>query len=231
MALTYKKRGVATAIVTTGRSGVRSGAFEAQPAGCPLSYGKIAHVGHGSIARFAALALGSLAIAGCGSTPTDDALSQVQLRAAYRGAPAPLAALFARHNQLLGGGAPAFEHELRALRGYPVVVNTWASWCPDCRQEFSIFQLVAPKFARSVAFVGDDFNDGAGAAWLRRYPLSFPSYADRSKSVDQAIGAATAGYAPVTYFYNRRGREVTFHFGPYLSVASLEHDIRLYLGA
>jgi hypothetical protein len=35
----------------------------------------------------------------------------------------------------------------------------------------------------------------------------------------------------VTYFYNRRGQQVYYHYGPYLSVASLEHDIRLYLGA
>lgn len=188
-------------------------------------------MGHGSIARLAVLALGSLALAGCGATPRDSALSQVQLRADYNGAPAPLAALFAKQNELLGGGAPAFERELHSLRGFPVVVNTWASWCPDCQQEFAIFQQVAPKFARSVAFVGDDFNDGGGAKWLARFPLSFPSYDDRSKSIDQAIGAATAGYAPVTYFYNRRGREVYYHYGPYLSRASLEHDIRLYLRA
>jgi hypothetical protein len=37
--------------------------------------------------------------------------------------------------------------------------------------------------------------------------------------------------APVTYFYNRQGKEVYPHAGPYLSRASLEHDVRLYLGA
>lgn len=188
-------------------------------------------MGHGSVGSLAALALVTLALAGCGSTARDAALSPTQLAADYKGASAPLAALFARRNQLLGGGVPAFERELRALRGDPIVVNTWASWCTDCRQEFSIFQRVAPKFGRTVAFIGDDFDDGGGAKWLRRFPLSFPSYADQSKAVDEALGSATAGYAPVTYFYNRRGKLVYFHFGPYLSVTSLEHDIRLYIGA
>jgi len=90
---------------------------------------------------------------------------------------------------------------------------------------------VAPRYARTVAFVGDDVNDGKGAAWLRKFPLSFPSYYDRSSTIDQALGPAAAAYAPVTYFYNRAGKQVFFHFGPYLSVASLEHDIRFYLGA
>ena len=135
-----------------------------------------------------AVALASLALAGCGASARNAALSQSQLRADYRGAPAPLAALFARQNKLLGGGAPAFERELRSLRGYPVVVNTWASWCEDCRQEFAIFQRVAPAYARTVAFVGDDFNDGGGAKWLSRFPLSFPSYDDRREASTRRSG-------------------------------------------
>jgi cytochrome c biogenesis protein CcmG/thiol:disulfide interchange protein DsbE len=161
----------------------------------------------------------------------DSALTESDLRADYGGAPAPLAALFAQRNELLGGGARAFERELRSLRGYPVVVDKWASWCPNCQAEFSIFQRVAPAVAHSVAFVGDDVEDHHGVSFLRKFPLSFPSYADSTDGVDQALGAASAGYTPVTYFYNRRGQQVYYHYGPYLSVASLEHDIRLYLGA
>ena len=178
----------------------------------------------------AGLAVASLLVAGCGGSVRDSALTQSELRSDYRGAPAPLAALFLRANQLLPGGARAFERELRALRGHPVVVNTWASWCTNCRQEFSILQRVAPRFGRTVAFIGDDIDDSDGAGWLAKFPLSFPSYADHSEGVDEALGAI-AGYAPISFFYNRRGKQVYFHYGPYLSVASLEHDLRLYLGA
>jgi thiol-disulfide isomerase/thioredoxin len=176
--------------------------------------------------------LTAVLLSACGATPHSGALSNAQLRADYKGAPAPLAALFAKRDELLGGSAKAFEHELRALRGYPVVVNKWYSSCEDCRQEFSIFQQLAPRFGRRIAFLGDDVEGaGDGRAWLRKFPLSFPSYSDRTEAVDQTLSPAAAGYAPVTYFYNRAGKQVYFHFGPYLSVASLEHDIRLYVGA
>jgi cytochrome c biogenesis protein CcmG/thiol:disulfide interchange protein DsbE len=199
--------------------------------GVRVASGKIAHVGHGSVRSAALAALAALAIAGCGASARNAALSQSQLQADYRGAPAPLARLFARQNKLLGGGSAAFERELRSLRGYPVIVNAWASWCDDCQAEFSIFQRVAPRYGRKVAFIGDDVADGGGSGWLAKHPLSFPSYRDHSWAIARAISAAASGYAPITYFLNRRGQLVYPHFGPYLSAASLEHDIRLYLGA
>jgi thiol-disulfide isomerase/thioredoxin len=157
-------------------------------------------------------------------------LSKSQLRSDYKGAPAPLATLFSEQNELLSGGASAFERELRALRGYPVVVNQWASWCDNCREESAIFQEVAPLFAHKVAFLGDDVNDHGGASWLKKFPLSFPSYSDPDTSIARVLGPLS-DVAPVTYFYNRQGKEVYPHAGPYLSKASLEHDLRLYLGA
>jgi thiol-disulfide isomerase/thioredoxin len=187
-------------------------------------------VGHGFVAPLAAVALAALALGGCGAAPQDSALSETQLHSDYKGSPAPLAKLFAQQNELLGGGTKAFRRELAALRGYPVVVNQWASWCENCQQEFSIFQKVAPRFAHKVAFLGDDVSDHHGASWLKQFPLSFPSYSDPDTSIARLLGQLS-DVAPVTYFYNRQGREVYPHAGPYLSVASLEHDIRLYLGA
>jgi thiol-disulfide isomerase/thioredoxin len=187
-------------------------------------------VEHRLVALLAAATIAALALGGCGAAPRDSALSESQLRSDYKGAPAPLAKLFHEQNELLSGGTSAFERELRALRGYPVVVNQWASWCDNCREEFSIFQEVAPLFAHKVAFLGDDVNDHGGASWLKKLPLSFPSYNDPGTSIARVLGPLS-DVAPVTYFYNREGKEVYPHAGPYLSKASLEHDLRLYLGA
>ena len=125
----------------------------------------------------------------------------------------------------------SFARELRALHGYPLVVNKWASWCPPCRAEFPIFQRVAPQYARRVAFLGDDVNDTDGRSWLQRFPVSYPSFLDRSGTINDALGPAAASYTPVTYFFDRAGRQVYAHFGPYLSAASLRRDIHDFLGA
>jgi thiol-disulfide isomerase/thioredoxin len=195
-------------------------------------------VGHGSVTATQISCLGlvllTLALAGCGSVAHNGAPSAAQLAADFKGSPAPLASLHAKANRLLGGGVRAFEAQLRALRGYPVLVNKWGSWCPPCRQEFPILQQVSAALGRRVAFIGVDVHEpdaSAGAAWLRRFPLSYPSFADRSGAVNEALGAASVPDTPVTYFYDGAGNQIFFHFGPYLSAASLEHDLRIYLGA
>jgi hypothetical protein len=45
-----------------------------------------------------------------------------------------LASLQRQANRLLPGGPDAFRARLAALRGHPVVVNQWASWCADMRR-------------------------------------------------------------------------------------------------
>jgi cytochrome c biogenesis protein CcmG/thiol:disulfide interchange protein DsbE len=194
-------------------------------------------VGHGSvtlgqISRIA-LVLATLAIAGCGTVARNAAPSAAQIKADFKGSPAPLAAVHAEANKVLPGGTHAFKAELRSLRGYPVVVNQWGSWCTNCEQEMAVFQQVAARDGRRVAFLGDDLHEGAsaGRSLLARLPLSYPSFSDQSSAIADVLNEATASYAPITFFYNTAGKQVFYHDGPYVSVASLQHDIRFYLGA
>ncbi len=148
--------------------------------------------------------------------------------AAFRGSPPPLAALHAQADALLTGGARAFTARLRALRGYPIVVNKWASWCGPCESEFPIYQRVSVAFGRQVAFVGIDAKDadGSAAAFLQRYPVSYPSYVDPTEAIARTL---TAGiYFPQTVFIDRRGRIVYDHVGPYETVAALASAVRRY---
>jgi thiol-disulfide isomerase/thioredoxin len=48
---------------------------------------------------------------------------------------------------------------LAALKGVPVVVNQWASWCPPCRSEFPFFAAMAECYSRDVAFLGLNSRD------------------------------------------------------------------------
>jgi len=178
-----------------------------------------------------ALVVIGLTQAGRGSSGTTSR-ARFDLAKAQRelaGAPAPLASLHNQSARLLGGGRPAFRRRLAGLKGYPVVVNKWASWCGPCRTEFPIFQSEAVKQGKRVAFVGVNAGDSLDPA--RRYldatPLPFPSYVDPDEKIAKSI-RAPANY-PITVFYDRRGRIVYMHQGGYRRQADLAADVRRYL--
>jgi cytochrome c biogenesis protein CcmG/thiol:disulfide interchange protein DsbE len=171
----------------------------------------------------------ALALAACGTRSHSAAPSSAQLATALKGSPTRLAALHAQKDQLLTGGLAAFKARLLTLRGYPVVINKWASWCGPCQSEFPAFQRVSVSFGRRVAFIGLDGKDSnaSAAAFLKRFPVSYPSYVDPDEKIAGAIQAST--YYPQTVYYDRRGKQVYDHAGPYASAAALEQDIRRYL--
>jgi thiol-disulfide isomerase/thioredoxin len=146
------------------------------------------------------------------------------------GAPAPLAALHAQSNELLGGGRTAFAARLRELRGYPVVVNKWASWCSPCRAEFPHFEAVGTARGKQVAFLGVNGTDKTAAArrFLDRRPLPFPSYEDPDEAIARSLAVPT-NY-PATVFIDARGKTAFIHQGQYTSAQQLSADIDRYLG-
>jgi cytochrome c biogenesis protein CcmG/thiol:disulfide interchange protein DsbE len=162
------------------------------------------------------------------STPRSAHLSRSAVSDALAGSPAALASLHAQGNQLLPGGTAAFRARLRTLRGHPVVVNEWASWCEPCQTEFPVFQRVSVHYGRQVAFIGLDSRDTNPAAdsFLHRFPVSYPSYTDPSQQIGSALKAV--GGIPQTVYFNRKGTQVFDHAGPYETAASLQADIQRY---
>lgn len=146
-------------------------------------------------------------------------------------APEPLHGLYAQANQLLGGGRTVFDRRLTALRGHPVVVNKWASWCVPCQSEFPVFQSVAAKEGAKVAFLGVNGKDVDAAArrFLAKRPLPFPSYTDPNETIARSL-RIPQNY-PMTVLLDRRGRMAYIHPGPYRNDAALQQDIKRYLGA
>lgn len=181
-----------------------------------------------ALPSFAALVL-ALAIAGCGSTQESDyGGKHPDYGKALAGSPAPLAALHRQANELLPGGVDAYEARIAALRGYPAVVNVWASWCGPCRFEFPHFQRAAADYGKRVAFLGIDTQDSDDAAstFLEEAPVPYPSYTDPGKEIGDAVGA-TLGL-PDTAFYDRRGKLVYLKQGPYDDEAELRADIERF---
>ena len=147
------------------------------------------------------------------------------------GAPAPLAALHAQSAELIEGGVPAFEKRLAELKGHPVVINKWASWCNPCRAEFPVFQQLATERGKEIAFLGLNSGDSVQPArdFLADYPVPFPSYEDPDEKIAREI-KAPANY-PITVFVDARGKTAFVHQGGYTSKEQLAADVDRYLGA
>lgn len=186
------------------------------------------------LAALAVVGLGALLLVGLGQAGGEQEapgprFDLAEARAALEGAPPELASLHAQSARLLDGGVRAVRSRLRELRGRPVVVNKWASWCTPCRSEFPVFQRVATELGREVAFLGLDGRDNRSDAreFLREYPLPFPSYVDPEEEVARALKIAVS--YPVTLFIDERGRTAFVHQGQYRTAADLRADIERYL--
>jgi thiol-disulfide isomerase/thioredoxin len=176
----------------------------------------------------ALLALAILLASGCGGSDGGDyGGAHPNYAKALAGAPAPLAALHKQGDELLDGGLDAYEKRIAGLRGYPVVVNLWASWCVPCRQEFPYMQNLSARYGKKVAFLGVNSEDSSDAAatFLREAPVPYPSYSDPDKEIYNSLD----GYGfPNTAFYDRSGKLAYLHVGQYGDEADLEADMRRY---
>ena len=121
------------------------------------------------------------------------------------------------------------DAKLAELKGTPVVVNQWASWCEPCRAEFPFFADSANVHQGEIAFVGIDMQDDRGAAetFLSEFPVSYPSIWDPDASAIASLGGGVV--SPTTAFVDEKG-EVTHVFqGSYATRDQLEADIEEHL--
>ena len=155
------------------------------------------------------------------STPTG-AYAKAQLASS----PPPLAEVHDQAGQLLGS-EPALAARIRSLRGYPVVLNVWASWCPPCRAEFPLLADASVKYGRKVAFLGADTEDQATSArsFLAGHRVAYPSY--QASTEDLSSLAAFEG-VPTTIYFDRSGKLAYLHSGQYEAQGTLDRDIATY---
>lgn len=99
------------------------------------------------------------------------------------------------------------------LRGSPVVINLWASWCSPCRQEAPLLRNGWRRWGkRGVLFLGLDIQDLRGDArnFLREEGVTYPTIRDPGKDVAHDYGATGI---PETYFLTAGGRVVAHVIG------------------
>jgi thiol-disulfide isomerase/thioredoxin len=110
---------------------------------------------------------------------------------------------------------------LAALRGRPVVVNFFASWCQPCLAELPRFARAWEQVGSRVAFVGVDVNDSPAhaLALVRADHVGYPVGADPEDTA--ALRLHLVGL-PTTVFIGANGRVVDSHTGE-VSTAELDH--------
>jgi thiol-disulfide isomerase/thioredoxin len=107
----------------------------------------------------------------------------------------------------------AYEQLLYQLRGTPVVVNLWASWCGPCAKESAALVEAARRYGHEVQFVGVDVRDERADAgdFLARYHVPYPSVFDPSGDVHDRLGFVGL---PDTIFYAADGTIADTWSGP-----------------
>ena len=101
------------------------------------------------------------------------------------------------------GGGPAVS--LESLRGKPVVINFWATWCVPCFQEHPALQGAARALGSDVQFLGVVYEDDEARvqSFLAERGQAYPSLLDDGARTAIAYGVAGV---PETYFIDAAGR-------------------------
>jgi cytochrome c biogenesis protein CcmG/thiol:disulfide interchange protein DsbE len=118
--------------------------------------------------------------------------------------------------------------DLDELRGRPVVINFWASWCIPCRDEAPILNASARAHAGEVVFLGVDVQDlkSDALAFSREFETPYVSVRDRGNGTYENYGLTGV---PETYYLDRGGRIIA-HTPGAISRASLEQGIANAIG-
>jgi cytochrome c biogenesis protein CcmG, thiol:disulfide interchange protein DsbE len=118
--------------------------------------------------------------------------------------------------------------DLAALRGRPVVVNFWATWCEPCVREFPLLRRAAASHRPDrLAVVGVLTNDrpGEGRAFVRRHDATWPVGLDPTAGVAVTWGAVGL---PHTYFIRPDGTLASHQLGE-LTKAALDRQLATIL--
>lgn len=93
---------------------------------------------------------------------------------------------------------------LSQLRGRPVVINFWASWCPPCTDELPYFQRLSDTYGDRVRVVMIDWNEPPGTAqsYLKAHGFNLPVIEDRQSRI---YGAYSLKEVPDTVVLDSSG--------------------------
>ena len=100
---------------------------------------------------------------------------------------------------------------LSDLRGTPVLLNFWATWCSPCRAEMPDLQVAHDTDGVVVLAVNSQESDVAVRRFMDEFQLNFPAAIDRDGSVREHYGVIGL---PATFFIDAEGILRARNFGP-----------------
>jgi len=115
------------------------------------------------------------------------------------------------------------------LKGTPVVLNIWASWCGPCRDEAPFLSAAARKYGHQVQFLGVDILDqtGSAAKFASEFHVPYPSVFDPTGDIRDGLGFLGQ---PDTVFFDAQGTKVKILSGA-MTEQVLEAEIQRLLGS
>ena len=96
--------------------------------------------------------------------------------------------------------------KLSELRGKPLIINVWASWCGPCRAEMGSLERLSRRYGGkqfNIIGVSTDDHANLAMAFLRQSSVTFDNYHDRSLLLESMLGANTI---PLTVLIDARGK-------------------------
>jgi thiol-disulfide isomerase/thioredoxin len=119
---------------------------------------------------------------------------------------------------------------MNALRGHPVLIDFWATWCPPCQAEAPIVNGIAQRFKeKGLVVIGMNTADPDGPQlapiFAKKKGLTFPILFDAGNAIAAKYDADNL---PTLVFISKEGKIVARRQGV-TSEAELERIIRQIL--
>ena len=101
---------------------------------------------------------------------------------------------------------------LSSLRGKPVVLNFWATWCPPCREEMPLFDRFSKELGDQVVFVGINYDEDPVTVqdFVLDSKITFPIWLDAGGTVSELYYVQSY---PNTFFIDAEGILRAQHIG------------------